>query len=122
MRETDITKFSQEELCKAWDILSGWEWYEGFGEKPKDFDKMIPYRRTLLEKIFHAPARDDYISPLCRAIENVVPRKELLRYHNIHNLGKTNEEFETFWFLNEGGCFTGSSETLKYFSKLPGKS
>lgn len=118
MRRMDITMFSQEDLCEAWNTLNSWEWYEGFGEKPKDFDKMPFYRRTLLERIFHVPAREDYISPLCRAIENMVPYKELLRYRNVHDLGKTNEEFEIWWFLQEGGCFTGNLETFRYFSKF----
>lgn len=116
----DITKFSQEELCEAYDVLNGWGWYEKFGEKPTGFDEMPNYRRTFIEKVFRVPSKEDYIGPLCKAIENVVPQKELLRYHHIHNLGSTIEEFETWWFLESGGCFNGKS--FGYFAKLPGQS
>ena len=114
----DITKFSQEQLCEAYNALNHWEWYDGFGEKPSDFDNMIWYRRTFFEKLFHVQSRWDYIHPLCNAIRNIVPEKELLRYHHIHNLGRTNEEFETWWFLESGGCFTNARKSFEYFSKL----
>lgn len=93
----DISKFSQQELCEADDVLNSWGWYEGFGEKPEGFDDMPDYRRTLKEKIFHVPAKEDYIFPYCAAMNRIVPEKELLRYHHIHNLGRTNEEFEKWW-------------------------
>lgn len=117
----DITKLTQEQLCEAYSIMNSWGWYDDLGEKPPGFDNMIRYRRTIFEKLFRVPAREDYISPLMRAIERVVPEKELLRYHHIHNLGRTNEEFETFWFLDSGGCFTGSREAFQYFSKYLGR-
>jgi len=97
----DISKFSQEELCEAYDIMNSWGWYDKFGEKPEGFDNMPNYRRTLMEKVFHVPTKEDYISSFCMAIVEAVPEKELLRYHHIHNLGRTDEEFEKWWLTEK---------------------
>lgn len=32
-----------------------------------------------------------------REIEHIVGRKDVLRHHNVVNLGKSEEEFEKFW-------------------------
>lgn len=96
----DITGFSQEELCEAYGVLNDWEWYDGFGKKPDGFDDLPLYCRTIKEKLFHHPARIDYIDPYFKAIMDIVPEKELLRYSHIHDLGHTNEEFEIWWSAN----------------------
>lgn len=117
MEKIDITGFSQEELCEAYSVLNSWEWYDGFGNKPDGFDDMPQYRQTVKEKLFHRPARTDYIDPYFKAISDSVPEKELLRYHHIHNLGHTNEEFESWWYAKRKRI-TGGRELKGFWTSL----
>jgi hypothetical protein len=38
-----------------------------------------------------------YIRPLMRAIDDKIGHKECLRWHHLHNLGRTDQEFEQWW-------------------------
>lgn len=92
-----LSRFSQSELCEIYDKLNGWEWDERLGEKPERFDELPSYNIHWYHKLFKRKTKDTYIAPAMAAIEKHVSKKELWRYHHVHNLGHTDEQFEQWW-------------------------
>ena len=112
-----IKDFTTEELCRIHSKCNGWEWPSELGEKPDEYDKLSDFPNCI-QRLFHITTKHDYIRPIMKAIEEIVPEKEILRYHHIHNLGYTNDEFEMWWFLKNGGAFSGNLKVAEYFSSL----
>ena len=92
-----IPTFNQAELCEIYSNANSWGWDERLGEMPDEFYKLPEYNWKLLHMFIRRRTRYDYIHPICEAIRAIVGEKELLRYHNVHNLKRTNEEFEQTW-------------------------
>lgn len=88
-----INILSVEELCEVYDKLNHWEWDGRLGEKPIGYDKLKWYHNGWRP----IKTRFSYLRPICKKIEETVTEKELLRYHHIHNLHSTNEDFEMWW-------------------------
>lgn len=99
-----IKDLTTEDLCRIYHKCNVWEWPSELGEKPKGYDK-LPNFPNWFQDLFHITTKHD-------------SEKELLRYHHIHNLKCTNDEFEMWWFLTEGGAFSGKLKVVEYFSKL----
>ena len=112
-----IKDLTTEDLCRIYHKCNVWEWPSELGEKPKGNDK-LPNFPNWFQDLFHITTKHDYVHPIMMSIEKLVSEKELLRYHHIHNLKCTNDEFEMWWFLTEGGAFSGKLKVVEYFSKL----
>lgn len=100
--QEELKQYSQLELCEIYDVLQSWEWDERIGEKPQGFDELPNYNYKLRHKLLKRKTKEDYINPVIAAIEKTVPRKELFRYHHLHNLKRYNEEFEDWWSKERG--------------------
>jgi hypothetical protein len=81
----DVSQFSQEELCEIHNDLNRWNWSNKLGEKPTGWDNM------------KVDAKYKIILPILQEIKEFVSHKKLLRYHHIHNMNKTPEQFEEWW-------------------------
>ena len=80
-----ITNAPRELLLEIHHRLNSWEWHPALGEAPEGWDDM-----SWKEKLPH-------VEYWMVRIEAVCSQKEILRYHHIHNLGKTPEQFEDWW-------------------------
>lgn len=90
--ETDIVKIARWE-----NKLNSWQWPDDFPiEKPEGFDVLPSYSMNKNIKTKH-----NIISPLIDDITKIVGHKETLRWHHIDNLGKTNFQFEVWWFFDK---------------------
>lgn len=87
---------NKEILCEIYQKVNSFQWDSRLGEKPEMFDS-LPEFNWKWYHIFRKETKWKYVRPICQAITAIVGEKELLRYHHIHNLGKTDEEFEQFW-------------------------
>lgn len=112
-----LKDFTIEDLCRIRDKCNRWEWPSELGDKPEGYDKLSNFPNAI-QRIFHITTKHDYIWPIINAIERIVPRKEISRYNHIHKLGYTNDEFEMWWFLENGGAFSGNPKVAEYFSRL----
>lgn len=94
-----LYQYSNDELCEIYNNLNHWKWDERLGEIPNGF-----YDLPNFLKRPYGECKQRYISPFMREIERVVSQHDLLRYHHICNLERTEEEFEQWW-RNEGAEF-----------------
>ena len=69
---TDLSKFTCEQLCQLYNSLNQRKWDRRLGKQPSD------------PNIFFI---------LMNQISQEIGQKELLKWHWIHNLGKTEEAF-----------------------------
>lgn len=88
-----INSLSNEELCEVYNVLNHWGWDDRIGEKPDGWERLHYWKVGLWPE----RTRHSYLEPICKRISEIVSEKELLRYHHIHNLHRTNEEFEMWW-------------------------
>lgn len=79
-------------LAEIWNTLNVWEWHEKAGEKPENFDELPDFSRDK-----DVESKYTYVSPIINEIINKIGYKECLRWHHIHNLSRTNDEFEDWW-------------------------
>lgn len=91
----DLSKFSTEDLCEIYDKISSWEWDERIGQKPKNFDNMPLWKEHFWQRKVHT--RFFYLEPIYKQIKHKVGEKKLLHYHHIHNLHRTEEQFQEWW-------------------------
>lgn len=89
--------YTTEELCEIYENLNSWKWDDRIGRKPEGWDKFPKYNYHWYHKLIRRRTKMYYIEQPMEQIENVVPKKEILRYHNVHVLGETNEDFEKWW-------------------------
>ncbi len=93
----NLSQFSELELCSIYNNLNFWNWDSRLGKKPKRWDKMYNFKYKFYQKIIPIKTKSCFISPILKEIRQIVSEKELLRYHHINNLGKTDYEFEIWW-------------------------
>lgn len=62
-------------------------WPDDLPGKPDNLDTYL----------WDEPTRYEAIRPIIEEIKRRIGDKEILRYHHLHNLGKSNEDFETWW-------------------------
>lgn len=92
-----IAEYSKDVLCEIYDRVNSWQWDGRLGDMPEDFENLPDYNWKWYHRLLRRKSKMKYIHPICEAIRDLVGEKELLRYHHLHNLGSTNEEFEKFW-------------------------
>ena len=86
-----------ETLARWWNTLNCWEWPEDLPGKPENFENMARYFTLDNPQQGKIWTKFDVISPINKAIKAKIGKKECLRYHHIHNIGRTNDEFEQWW-------------------------
>lgn len=89
-----MTQDEIEKLARWANILNGWKWPDDLPGKPLGFDMMPAYLYSGECKI----SQYAIISPLCALIAVLIGEKEILRWHQVHNLGRTDEEFEVWLY------------------------
>ena len=82
-----VKAIPKSSLVRIKDEMNNWNWPEELGEAPEGWETM-----TLDEKFDHPKFRAINLELDCR-----VSKKASLRYHHIHNMGRTEEEFEDWW-------------------------
>ena len=96
-----IAKLSVEELCEVYDNTNSFKWDERLGKEPDGFYELPLFNSRLIHKIIRRRTRYEYVHRVNDVIRSVVEEKDLLRYHHLHNLHRTNEQFEEFWRCRE---------------------
>lgn len=91
----NLSSFSKDELCEIFDRINSWQWDERLGEEPKNWDNMRRHRKWYQNPF--KTTRGKIIKPIMLEIECRVGNKCLLKHHHLHNLGKTEEEFQEWW-------------------------
>lgn len=85
-----------QELCEIYNKTNSWNWDTRMGDEPDDWWQLV-FSGIGCWKEKCTITRHSYLKPINDYIRNVVSEKELLRYHHINNLHRTNEEFEMWW-------------------------
>jgi hypothetical protein len=89
---------SDQELIEVDDTLNGWDWDERLGPEPEDWKRLPWYKHNIFGfNKKHVKTRLNIVDPLMHYIETKVSRKAILRYHHVHNLGRTEQQFEDWW-------------------------
>lgn len=91
--KTDFSLYP--EIC---DILNHWKWDDRLGEKPEGWDA-LPYSRPLEFWARRKEKLTKYIiiHPVIKAIEDLAGEKSIFRYHHLHNLHRTELQFEDWY-------------------------
>ncbi|HBF65888.1 MAG TPA: hypothetical protein DDW34_09265 [Clostridium sp.] len=84
-QEINFLNFSTTKLAELWNEANGWRWPEDLGVKPEGWEDMSTRQKGKV------------LTPIVKKIEKMIGEKELLRYHHLFNLGRSNEEFERWW-------------------------
>lgn len=97
-----IKALSNQDLIEIHDTLNCWKWDDRLGKKPEDWDTMPHFKNSFCVLNFHkiskkAKTKHNIIKPLMECIELTIPQKAILRYHHLHNLGRTEQQFEDWW-------------------------
>lgn len=93
--EEIIDILSDIEKCEVYDKLNSWRWDERLGEPPENWERLKRFRDYI-----PGISKMSYTWPLMLYIESTVGNKAILRHHHIHNLNRTEEEFEKWWKVN----------------------
>ena len=83
----DLSAFTKDELCEIHHNLNCFKWDERLGVAPTK--------------------RFKYIGPIMEDIERMIGMKRILRHHHIHNLGKTETEFEEWYEIMVSNAIFG---------------
>lgn len=88
-----------DELPAVYSNLNRWEWDERLGKKPVDWDDLekFHHKRFSYKEDKRTKTKHKIIAPLIASIEYRVSEKALFRYHHVHNLGRTDQQFEDWW-------------------------
>lgn len=84
----DLSAFTKDELCEIYHNLNRRKWDERLGAVPPKQDKHIYYA-------------------ILGRIENTVGMKQILRHHHIHNLSRTEAEFEEWYEIMVSNAIFG---------------
>lgn len=82
-------------LARWANTLNKWTWPDDLPGKPENFDTF----------------QGDAIAPIMKEIKQRIGDKEILRYHHLHNLKRSNEDFETWW-QDTGEAFLATKVAL----------
>lgn len=96
---TKIYTLNVDVLCRIYDKLNSWEWDDELGKKPDGWDLLPDF--DIKNK---AITKSEIIRPINKLIECIVGTKDILKYHHLNNLNRTEEEFGVWWneFHSEG--------------------
>ena len=88
----ELRKIEKWHWIEIHNTLNGWDWPEQLNHvKPDWWDGED--KKDLMDR------KQKIIVPIHDEIEKLFTRKERLKYHHIHNMGRTEEEFEMWWWL-----------------------
>lgn len=73
----------REQYPEIWNELNQFQWHPALGSAPQGWDSM-----TYKEKMPYIETWNSVLN---------CSEKEKLRYHHIHNLGRTEQQFEDWW-------------------------
>ncbi len=93
-----LSKKEIEQQARWWNTFNGWNWPEDYPKiKPKDFDSLpiLGFKNPL-----NYYSKNMLISPNMEIIVMKIGMKECMRWHWLHNLKRTNSQFEWWWFKN----------------------
>lgn len=96
----ELNEFTNEELCEIYENLNSWKWDPRVCEEPEGWEKLPKYNRHWYHKVLGRKTKVDYIDPILILIKEMVPEKEISRYHNVNVLKISNEAFERWWKRN----------------------
>jgi hypothetical protein len=94
--------FTTEQIARWWNILCGWQWPDDLPGKPEGFDAWCNFFPLGDGRRLTEANRYNVVDPLMRLLEAMIGAKECLRWHHLHNLQRTDEEFEEWWAENHG--------------------
>lgn len=86
-----------ETLARWHNTINGWEWPDDLPSKPEGFDEMPYYFLRDDPRRYTEPCKFTASWLVAKRIEGIIGEKECLRWHHLHNLGRTNEQFEKWW-------------------------
>ena len=93
----------EKEWPAVYDTLNHWEWDSRLGDKPAGWDNMPRYTlkkflwSTICRENKRARTRSRIIEPILQYIDGLIGHKAILRYHHLHNLHRTEQQFEDWW-------------------------
>ena len=95
---TNLLKTPKEEWPRIYNTINCWQWDDALGAKPDGWDELPNYyygwRSTLYRNRI---TKSDILNVLSSGIMRLIGSKELSKYHIVHNLGDTEDEFEDWW-------------------------
>jgi hypothetical protein len=93
----DFDAYDRETLARWWNTLNNWNWPDDMPEKPEGFDELACVDKLKDPSNASKPTKHALMGPHMNAIVSLIGMRECLRWHHIHNLGRTNEQFNTWW-------------------------
>lgn len=97
-----------EKLAQWYNEINNWKWPKELESiKPSNYDNLPDFHNKLEDKYSHG-------HQIMSFIELLIGRKECLRYHWLHNLYRTNEQFEEWYEI-------GGEEFMKKHPDLYGR-
>lgn len=96
-----IDTFDKQTMLEVRSKLNNWKWDNRLGNMPANWETLAWYNHdddyeNLLKRRI---TKSSYIDPIIEHIEKYVTLKEILKYHHLFNLHKTETEFEEWWHL-----------------------
>lgn len=85
---------SNKELAEIYNKLNNWQWDYRLGVKPENWDQLPDYKS---KNVYSYLTKYKISKPYVILIKKAIGEKECLRFHHIHNLGRTNFQFEIWW-------------------------
>ncbi len=85
MGKINFMNFSTTKLAEIWNEANRWKWPEDLGVEPDGWEDMDIDEQAKI------------LAPITIKIKKMIGEKEILRYHHLINLCRTNEEFERWW-------------------------
>lgn len=93
--EYKLKTYQLDKLAEWYDKFNFWEYPDDFViSKPEDWEDLLLWSSDKLR----SRTKYSVVNPYMKAIENIIGRKECLRYHHIHNIKMKNYQFELWWF------------------------
>lgn len=86
-----------DRLARWHNTLNHWEWPNDLPGKPDGWDSFPDISRNEDD---YTPNKYDWSHGIMKEIQEIIGYKETLRWHHIHNMNKTNDEFEAWWNEN----------------------
>lgn len=87
--------FSKQELLEIHDKLNRYEWDYRLGSKPQRFDRLPNHdRHTYLTKY-------NILKPYMKLLGSLLTEKEVLKFHHVNNLNKSEREFNRWWLKRQ---------------------
>lgn len=97
LQPTSILPQPVKVLAEWWNILNSWEWPDDLPGKPSNWNDLAFAYPPGHPNPSHYQCKLNWIAPIQAVIKDTIGFKECLRYHHIHNLARTDQQFEEWW-------------------------